>query len=107
MAEITNRAYGPAHLAATATTLFSVAAGKRLTIRYIHVQNGDTVERTFTLSVGTDAAGTRIFDAVTVPARTAYMFPVGITLEPTETLQGSASIASKIVLVVNGVLEDV
>lgn len=61
------RLFGPAALTTSAATKYtSPAAGAQ--IKRIRVDNpGGGVTRTFTLSIGADAVGTRLYDAISVP----------------------------------------
>lgn len=62
------RAFGPALLTNASATKITVAAGTTMEIRQIHISNGSTSAATLTISIGADAAGTRIADALPIPA---------------------------------------
>lgn len=99
--------YGPAHLTATAAILFTVPADERWTIRDLHLCNGDTVARTFTMSKGTDAAATRFYDAQSIPTHDAFQRTGAIVLQAGQFIEASASVASKITVMISGVKETV
>lgn len=63
---IFRRFYGPGLLTASAATLYTVPAGRRATIRHIHVSNPSLSSVDFTLSIGADAAGTRLWSGYPV-----------------------------------------
>jgi hypothetical protein len=66
-----SRIAGPALLTNAAATKYTVPAGQRLTLRHIHVENPSAAPVTFTMSIGADAAGTRLYDAYSIPAAAA------------------------------------
>lgn len=70
MARIGTRFAGPLLLTNSTVTQFTVAALTKAVIRHIHVQNPSVSAVTFTLSIGADAAGVRLFDAYSIAAGT-------------------------------------
>lgn len=68
MARIPKRLAGPAAVATGPTTIYTAPALTKTVIRHIHVQNPSGSPVTYTLSIGADAAGTRIIAAFSVPA---------------------------------------
>lgn len=58
---------GPIAGTGAAAVLFQ-AAGRPLVVRCLQVCNTTTSQQTFHLSIGADAAGTRLFDDFAVPA---------------------------------------
>lgn len=98
------RIYGPAQLPDSATTLYTAPTGMRTVIRHIHAINPTGTARDISLSIGTDAAATRIYDGKPIAAGGLEELRRGAeyTLEAGEVLQGFASAASSIVLVVDG-----
>ena len=71
MARIPTRLHGPAQVSNAAATKFTVAASEKNIVRHIHIQNPSGAPVTFTASIGADAAGTRIYDAFSIPAAAA------------------------------------
>ena len=68
MATVAKRLYGPASLTTSAATKYTVPGATSAQIKRIRVDNpGGGVARAFTLSIGADAAGTLLYDAVVVP----------------------------------------
>lgn len=96
------RIVGPAQLSASAATLYTAPAGVRAVIKRIHIVNTDAAPHTPTLSIGADAAGTRLYSvSPTIAASGGYFddyanYPV----EPGEVLQGFADLASKLTIIV-------
>lgn len=68
MAKTAKRLAGPAQVSNAAATKYTVPALTRTIVRHIHVQNPSGSAVTFTLSIGADAAATRVFDAWSIPA---------------------------------------
>lgn len=71
MAKTPKRLAGPALVTNAAATKYTVPAGTKTIVRQIHVQNPSGGAVTFTLSIGADAAGTRLFDSLSIPAAAA------------------------------------
>jgi len=71
MAKTATLFYGPAQLSNAAATKYTVPAGNIAVIRHIHVENPSGSPVTFTMSIGADAAGTRIYDAYSIPGAAA------------------------------------
>jgi len=103
MADTLVRVAGPAALAATASTLYTVPADTTTTVVAVHVANQGSVEATFGLSVGTDGAGKRFFSDVKVPVGCAFDWAGTLVLDETEVLQGLASVASTLTVTISGV----
>lgn len=82
---------GPTALTTSAATLYTVPSSTKATLRYIHVCNETATARTFTMSIGTDGAGKRLFTEVTVAANDSFSCDMNLTLEASEILQGLAS----------------
>lgn len=71
MAKTPKRLAGPALVSNAAATKYTVPALTKTILRHIHVQNPSGSPVTFTLSIGADAAGTRLLDAFSIPAAAA------------------------------------
>lgn len=71
MAKTAKRLAGPAQVSNVAATKYTVPALTKTIIRHIHVQNPSGSAVTFTLSIGADAAGVRLYDAYSIPAAAA------------------------------------
>ncbi len=101
MANTPKRMVGPKQLASSATTEYTAPAGGAV-IRMARFSNPGTTDRTVTASVGADAAGTRFYDAFTVPAGSVFSEPLNIPMTNGEVLQMSCSAATAVVAVVSG-----
>lgn len=96
MPRIPTRTYGPALIATGPTTIHTVPAGEKLNIRDIHLSNPSASPVTFTLSIGADAAATRLYQTYSIPAAAAGVtdsvrrIPVNWVLEAGEIITVSA-----------------
>lgn len=102
MADTHVRLSGPALLPAAAATQYT-ATGVTAIVRNIHVFNNDVLAVTFTLSIGADAAGTRLYDALSIPSRSALDWSGSLVIADTEIIQALASSANKLTLTISGV----
>lgn len=100
MAQTPKRLFGPLQLSGVAATLYTVPAATKTVLRYIHVQNPSASAVALSMSIGADAAGVRIYDALSIAANSAQDFFCYHVLEAAEILQSFAGSAS--VLVVTG-----
>jgi hypothetical protein len=99
--KVDKRMHGPAQVSGVAATKYTVPANRRGIVRHIHIANPGAAV-TFTMSIGADVAGTRIFDAVTIPANSANDYFCKYVLEAAEIIQAFASVASQLVLTIDG-----
>jgi hypothetical protein len=99
---IAKRLYGPAQLAAAAATIYTVPAGRVAVIRNIHVVNPTAGDLAFTVSIGADAAATRIFSAQASLAEDCYDSFAPFVLTAGEVLQAWASAAASLTITVDG-----
>lgn len=108
MARTPKRLAGPAQVSNAAATKYTVPAATKTIVRHIHVQNPSGSAVTFTLSIGADAAGTRIIDAFSVPAAAAGVVAsvvdwyVYYVLEATEVVQAFAGTNNILTLTIDG-----
>lgn len=99
---IGKRFHGPALVTNAAATKYTVPANRRSCIRHIHVSNPTGLGVTFTMSIGADAAGVRIFDAFLVPAGSVLDHFCKYDLEAAEILQALAGTTNVVTLTVDG-----
>lgn len=106
MAKKPVRLAGPAQLSAAAATKYTapsyIPATLSTVIRKLHFFNADTVQRTITASIGADAAGTRILDAMPIAAGASYDLWGPFTMTSAEILQALADSANKVTLTIDG-----
>jgi hypothetical protein len=86
------RIAGPAVLPATATTRYTVPASTKTILRHIHVNNpSQNSAGTIGVSIGADAAATRIFDNYPIPANSVLDHFCYYVLEAAEVIQDNGS----------------
>jgi len=83
--------------------LFTVSASREAVVKQIIVTNTDTVDRTFSLAVGSAAtASNRLFSSLPVGANDTLVFDTAVVMAAAETLEGLADTASKVNVTVVG-----
>lgn len=92
-----------AQLAATVGTLYTAPAGKKSQIGTIILHNTSAASKTVKLYAGGSTATARLL-TITLDANETYEFSpkVPVTLEGAETLQGEATVATEINIIVFG-----
>lgn len=103
MADTLKRLSGPTLLTTSAVTQYTVPGSTTATVRSIHVANETGTAATFTLSLGTDGAGKRLFKDVSVPANGVLDWSGTVILAAAEVLQALAGTGSALTLTVSGV----
>ncbi|TFH66234.1 MAG: hypothetical protein E4G90_04610 [Gemmatimonadales bacterium] len=104
---IYKRFYGPAQLTGSAADLYTVPAGKRIRVLDTHVSNPSASAVDLTLSIGTDAAGTRVYDGLSIAADSRKDDFTPYELAAGEKIQGWASSAATLNLTITGYEESV
>jgi hypothetical protein len=101
---VMKRMSGPAQVSNAAATKYTVAAGRRGIVRHIHIQNPSNAAVTFTMSIGADAAGTRLFDGAQFSLAAGQVFDhFGVyVLEAAELIQALAGTNNILVLTIDG-----
>jgi len=102
MAKTPKRLYGPALVTNAAATKYTVPAATATIIRHVHVQNGSGSAATFTMSVGADASGTRVFDAYSIGANTPYDWYCYLVMAATEIIQALSGTNNVLTLTIDG-----
>lgn len=102
MARIAKRLYGPAQLTNAAATKYTVPALTKTIVRHIHVENPSGSAVTFTLSIGADAAATRLFDAYSIAAGSIIDHYCYYILEVAEIIQALAGTTLVLVITIDG-----
>ena len=88
---------GPTQLGTTTTTICTASSGYNEIIKQVVITNTDTVERTFTLAIGTAAtASNRVIDTMPIGANDTIIWDTALVLDAAETLEGLADTASKV-----------
>lgn len=102
MAKTPKRLAGPAAVTNAAATKYTVPALTKTIIRHIHVSNTSAGAVNFTMSIGADAAGTRIFDAYTIAAGEVLDHFCYYVVDAAEIIQALGSVNNQLTLTING-----
>lgn len=108
MARTAKRLSGPAAIATGPATIYTVPASTKTVLRHIHVNNPSASPVTLTLTIGADAAGTRLLDAYSIPAKAAGVTDsvreifVYVVLDAAEIIQASAGTTNVLVVTMSG-----
>lgn len=103
MSDVLKRLAGPVALPSAAATSYTVPAATVTTIRSIHIVNTTSASATFTMSIGADASGTRIFSAYAISAGDVFDWSGSLVMGAAEILQMYASASASLTAVVSGV----
>ena len=102
------RLYGPALVATGPATVYTVPALTKTILRWLHISNPSGAAVTITVSIGADAAGTRLWQTYSIPAAAAGVtdsvrdIPIFMPMEAAEILTLSAGTNNILVIVVAG-----
>lgn len=102
MPRIAKRLAGPAQVSNAAATKYTVPASTKTIVRHVHIQNPSASAVTFTMSIGADAAGTRLFDAYSIGAGTVLDHFCYYVIDATEVIQALAGTNNILVLTIDG-----
>lgn len=97
---LSKRMSGPAALTGAAATKYTCPANRTARIRHIHVSNPSAAAADITISIGADAAGTRIFDGFPIAADSVYDHFGVYVLQAGEILQAFGGTA--LILTIDG-----
>jgi hypothetical protein len=102
MATTPKRLAGPAQVSNAAATKYTVPASTIAVVRSVHISNPSGSAVTFTLSIGADAAATRLYDAFSIAANTSQELFVYWVLTATEIIQAFAGTNNILTLTIDG-----
>lgn len=102
MAKTAKRLHGPAQVSNAAATKYTVPALTKTIIRHVHISNTGAGPVTFTMSIGADAAGVRLFDAKVIPAGDTYDWYGYVVVDAAEVVQAFAGTTNILVLSIFG-----
>lgn len=96
------RLFGPALLTNASATKYTTPSATLTEIRLLHVSNGTTSAATVTVSIGADAAGTRIIDAESIPPNSTREYWGPHYLAAAEILAAFSGTTGVVTLTVEG-----
>ena len=102
MARIAKRLAGPAQVSNAAATKYTVPALTKTIVRHVHVQNPSGAAVTFTMSIGADAAATRLFDAYSIAAGAVLDHFCYYVIDVAEIIQALAGTNNVLTLTIDG-----
>jgi hypothetical protein len=102
MARIAKRLAGPAQVSNAAATKYTVPALTKTIVRHVHVQNPSGAAVTFTMSIGADAAATRLFDAYSIAAGAVLDHFCYYVIDVAEIIQALAGTNNILTLTIDG-----
>lgn len=97
------RLVGPMLLTNAEQTLYTVPGATQAIIRSIHIANTSGGAATVKLSIGADAAGTRLLGDVSIAANVVYDWNGLLVMEAAETLRGQAGTTNVLAITVSGI----
>lgn len=103
MADTLKRLSGPTALTTSAVTQYTAPALTTAVLRSVHVANETAADHNFTLSIGTDGAGKRLWKSRTVPANDSFDWSGNIVLAAAEVVQALADAGTSLTLTISGV----
>lgn len=103
MPRIALRLHGPATVSNVAATKYTVPANRKGIVRHIHASNPSAGIISFTMSIGADGAGVRVYDGFPIAADSVLdAYPIYV-LEEAEIIQAFTDGAGGIlVLTIDG-----
>lgn len=99
---IPTRFAGPQQLTASPVTLYTAPTSRIAILRHIDVYNPTAGSVSLTMSVGTDAAATRLYDGYAIPAGKRLNMFIRRPLVAGEKIEAFASEASKLIITLSG-----
>lgn len=102
MARIAKRLAGPAQVSNAAATKYTVPAVTKTIVRHVHIENPSGAAVTFTMSIGADAAATRLFDAYSIAAGSVFDHFCYYVIEAAEIIQALAGTNNVLTLTIDG-----
>lgn len=103
MADTAKRLAGPALVTSGESTHYTVPGSTTAIIRSIHIVNTTTSTATVSLSIGADAAGTRLLSATPIPPNATYDWSGFLVMAAAETLRAQSGTNNALAITVSGV----
>lgn len=104
MTDTAARVIGPTLLTNSTATLYTVPGGTTAILRLIHIANTSGTAATVKLSIGTDAAGTRLLGDYSVTANGTYDWSGFLPVASGEVIKGHSGTNNVLNITVGAVL---
>jgi hypothetical protein len=102
MSVAASRFYGPALLTNADALLYTVPAVTLVKWRHLHIENNSGSAATLFLSIGADAAATRIYDGYSIAANAVLDTFLYYILQPAETIRGHSGTTLVLGIILDG-----
>lgn len=102
MSKTAKRLAGPALVSNAAATKYTAPALTKTIVRHVHVANTSASAATFTMSLGADAAGTRLFDAISIAANSVFDWYCYLVVDVAEVIQAFSGTNNVLTLTLDG-----
>lgn len=104
MTDTAKRLAGPTLITLAEITLYTAPTGGQAIIRQIHIVNTSAAAVTFKMSIGADAAATRLYHDLSIAAGAVFdPGPMYLVLNAGETLRAQASTTNVLTAAISGV----
>lgn len=104
MADTASRIIGPILLTNSSVTLYTVPSSTQAIVRLIHIANTSGTAATVKLSIGADAAGTRLLGDLSIAANGTYDWSGFLPVAAAETIRGQSGTTNVLNITVSAVL---
>lgn len=104
MTDSASRVVGPILLTNSSVTLYTVPAATIAILLRIHIANTSGTAATVKLSIGADAAGTRLLGDKSVAANDTYDYSTFLPLTAAEEIRGQSGTTNVLTITISGVL---
>jgi hypothetical protein len=104
MTDTATRPVGPILLTNTTATLYTVPAASTFIARLIHIANTSGTAATVKLSIGTDAAGTRLLGDYSISPNSTYDWSGFLPVLQGEVIKGHSGTTNVLNITIAGVL---
>ena len=103
MTDTAKRLAGPDDIPNSTTTMYTVPSSTKAILRNIHIANTTGTAASIKMSIGADAAGTRILGDTVIPANGTYDWTGFMVMEAGETLRATGGTNNALTVTVSGV----
>lgn len=101
------RVYGPAQPGTSAATIYTAGGRSKTHIVCIHICNTTSAEASITMSIGTDAANTRLLSGTKVPANGLLVLNGSWFLDSDEFIQAFQGTSSALTVTITAIEEEI
>lgn len=92
---------GPGYVPTTPTTFYTVPGGSNIAVMHIHINKPNSTPARLTISIGTDAAATRLYSSFTITDLVTDIFCY-YAATAAEILQWTSDTANALIVTISG-----